>query len=79
MNRRYNWFCYKTVLPKKGYDFVEENEEHISFYKEGQPIVVLMKSNSYHPTYTMTILNRIQITLDYFARLLSLCKAQQQR
>ena len=78
MNDNYNWFCYKTVLPKKEFNFVEETQEHISFYKEGEPIVVLQKSNSYHPTYTETILNRLRITISEFANLLSKCKIQQQ-
>ena len=77
MSQMYNWFCYKTVLPKKEFNFVEETEKHISFYKDGEPIVVLQKSHSYHSTYTQTILNRLQITLVEFANLLSQCKAQQ--
>ena len=73
----YNWFCYKTVLPKKEFNFVSETEQHISFYKEGEPIIVLQKSNSYHSVYTKTILNRLRITIVEFANLLSKCKASQ--
>ena len=77
MTKRYNWFCYKIVLPKKKFDMVDEIEDYISFYKDGEPIVVLQKSHSYHPTYTKTILNRLQITHAEFSNLLSKCKAQQ--
>jgi len=75
-NSNYNWFCYKTVLPKKEFNFVEETEKHISFYKEGQPIVILQKS-VISSLYTTEILNRLQITIVEFANLLSKCKTQQ--
>ena len=73
---RYNWHCFRTVLPKKEFEFVIDDDQHISFYKEGEPIVVLQKSHEYHPTYTDTILDRLGITLPDFSKLLSMCKAQ---
>ncbi len=76
MSDNYNWYCYKTVLPKKNFACVMETKQHVSFYKEGEPIVVLQKTHSFHPSYTKTILNRLHMTLAEFANLLALCKNQ---
>ena len=47
MGEQYTWFCFKRVLPKKDYEFIAEDQERLSFFKDGEPLVTLQKKHRF--------------------------------
>lgn len=76
MSNNFTWFYFKGILPKKDYEFVDETDDHMSFYKSDEPIVVLEKWHIFHPLTVNTILDRLSLSLEKFKSLIQRCNIQ---
>lgn len=72
----YTWFCFKGILPKIDFTFVDETDDHLSFYKEGEPILILEKRHRFHTKTVDEILIRISLPLEEFKSLIQKCNIQ---
>ncbi len=55
---------------------MDENDDHISFYKTDEPIAVLEKRHRFHPLTVEVILGRLSLSLKEFKSLLQKCNIQ---
>ena len=69
-------FCLQKVLPKKYFKISLQGDNHIGFFKNNEPLLIIEKRHRISDLYLNTILERTNIGFEEFQFLLKKCNEQ---